>query len=185
MHIKKPKSIIMMLVALILVIVAVVVVYPKIEFTRSGKLYACRFSDDFSEFEENPSYNERYFYNERHDISLHHFEASHFLWFYVLSFDYVEGDFRQTQFMLEADYIDYWLQHAVIEENESHLDVAAIIANKTAIVSNSRYLGNEYDRYIAFVLDGQWDTLSVFESDGFTVIQVGSPDECPRYIAYR
>ena len=87
--------------------------------------------------------------------------------------------------MLEEDYIQHWLKNAEIEENESNLDLTQILAGKTAVVSNTRYPGNEYDKSITYILDGKWETLYVFESEGLTVIQVGSPDECPKYIAYR
>ena len=160
-------------------------IYPNIEFKKNGKLYVCSFSADFSEFEENPSYNEAYFYNEERDLSLRNFEVGNFLFFYVISFDYVKGDVRKTQFMLDEKFISYWLENAVIEENETGLDIAELIEGKTAVVSNTRYLGNEYDRSITYVLDGKWETLYVFESNGLTVIQVGSTDECPKFIAYK
>ena len=173
------------LLFLFLVVIAVVLIYPHLEWKRGGKLYACRFSEDFSEFEENSSYNELYFYNEKHDVSLKNFQVKKFLFFCVLSFDYVEGDVRKTQFQLEEEYISRWLEHAQIRENESNLDLAEIIRNKTAVVGNKRYSGNEYDKSITYVLDGKWETLFVFESEGLTVIQVGSSDELPKYIAYR
>ena len=182
---KKQKTAIATLFTSVLVIGLIVLIYPNIEFKKDGKLYACRFTDDFSEFEENASYNELYFYNEKHDVSLNHFNVKNFLCFYLFTFDYIEGDVRETQFILEEAFIDYWLKNAKIQENESNIDLAKIIENKTAIVSNQRYSGNEYDKSITYVLDGAWETLYIFESEGLTVIQVGSPDECPRYIAYK
>ncbi len=160
-------------------------IYPQIEFTSDGKMYACRFSDDFSEFEENASYNELYFYYEPKDISLKNFEVKNFLFFYVLSFDYVEGDFRETQFLLEEAYIKNFLKNAVIEENEANIDIAALIEGKTAVVSGKKYSGNEYDKGIFYTLDGKYQEMYVFESEGYTVIQVGSPDELPKFIAYK
>ena len=181
----KKRTLWIVLTAVLLLAVLTVAIYPNIEFRKDGKLYVCRFSDDFSEFEENASYNELYFYNEERDISLHHFDVRNFLCFYMLSFDYVEGDFRQTQFVLEEGYITRWLEAAQIEENPENIDLAALIAGKTAIVGNTRYPGNEYDKGITYVLDGKWEELYVYESDGLTVIQVGSPDELPKYIAYK
>ena len=64
-------------------------------------------------------------------------------------------------------------------------DLAALLAGKTAVVGNTRYPGNEYDKSITYVLDGVWETLYVYESAGMTVIQVGSPDESPKFIAYQ
>lgn len=170
---------------LLFLILALFIIYPHIEFKRDGKLYACRLSDDFSEFEENSSYNELYFYNEKHDISLKSFEVKNFLCFYLLSFDYVEGDVRETQFILEEEYIDYWLQNAEITSNSGNIDIAALIEGKTAVVGNTRYLDTDYNQMILYVLDGKYEEMYVFESDGLTVIQVGSPDECPRFIAYK
>lgn len=91
---KKRKIFTVILIALASVILLTVLIYPHIEFRKKGKLYVCRFSDDFSEFEENASYNELYFYNEKRDISLKSFNTRSFLCFYLLSFDYVEGDAR-------------------------------------------------------------------------------------------
>ena len=185
MKTREKRLLLFSLLCIFLVLLAVVLIYPRLEWKRSGKLYACRFSDDFSEFEENPSYNELYFYNEKHDVSLNHFQAKRFWFFYVLSFDYVEGDVRDTQFRLEEEYIKRWLEHAEIKENEKNINLAKLIENKTAVVGNKRYSGNEYDNSITYVLDGKWETLYVFESEGLTVIQVGFSDELPKYIAYR
>ena len=92
---------------------------------------------------------------------------------------------RETQFLLEEAFIEHWLKNAEIKENELCLDISEIIKGKTAVVSNKRYLGNEYDKSITYVLDGKWETLYVFESEGLTVIQVGSTDESPKFIAYK
>lgn len=182
---KKQRTIIIALLASVLLVILILFVYPQIEFKKDGKFYACRLSEVFSEFEENASYNELYFYNEKHDVSLRNFEVKNFLFFYLFSFDYIEGDFRETQFMLEETYIEHWLKNAVIEENSANINIAEIIENKTAIVSNKKYSGNKYDQSITYVLDGKSETLYVFDIEGLTVIQVGSPDECPKYIAYQ
>lgn len=173
------------LAAMLVLALAVVLIYPNITFKKDGKLYACRFTDDFSEFEENASYNELYFYYEKQDVSLKTFDVKNFLCFYLFTFEYVEGDARETQFVLEEKFIGYWLKNAEIKENDSQIDIAELIKDKTAVVGNTRYLGNEYDKSITYVLDGKWETLYVFESEGLTVIQVGSPDELPKFIAYK
>ena len=48
-----------------------------------------------------------------------------------------------------------------------------------------KYSGNEYDKGIFYTLDGKYQEMYVFESEGYTVIQVGSPDELPKFIAYK
>ena len=183
---KKLKVIISAALALVLLCLAVFLIYPNIEFQKNGKLYACRFSDDFSEFEENASYNELYFYYEKRDISLKTFNADKFLCFYLLSFDYVEGDVRNEMFKLEESYIKNWLENAQIVENANNIDLASLIEGKTAIVKGKRYTGNDYENSIFYTLDGgEEEVMYIFESDGMTIIQVGFSDESPKFIAYK
>lgn len=181
----KIKALIIVAIVLLCLVACVVVVYPKIEFKKDGKLYVCSFSDDFSRFEENASYNEIYFYNEKHDVSLKTFDVKNFLCFYLFTFEYEEGDKRETMFTLDEDYIDYWIENAKITENIGNIDVAALIEGKKAIVGNKRYSTDEEKKAIFYELDGKYDEMYIFECDGLTVIQVGSPDESPKYIAYK
>ena len=99
--------------------------------------------------------------------------------------EYEEGNYCDTQFVLEEDYIRDFLERAEIEENVNNLDIAKLIEGKEAIVGNTRYLGNDYENGIFYVLDGKYEELYVFYVDDLLVIQVGSPDESPKYIAYR
>ena len=179
------RKTIIIAVSLIALVISALLIYPHIEFKHGGVLYALRYSDDFSEFEENASYNEAYFYYEKQDISLKTFDAKNFLFFHLLTFTYEEGDVRETQFMLREEYIKHWLESAEITENPDNIDVAKLIEGREAVVSNTRYLGNEYESCIFFKLDGRYDEMYVFEDNGLIVIQVGSPDECPKYIAYK
>lgn len=181
----KLKALIILLVVIVCLIVSVVIVYPRIEFKKNGKLYACSFNEDFSRFEENASYNELYFYYEKQDVSLKNFEVKNFLCFYLFTFDYVEGDVRETMFTLDEEYINHWLENAEIISNDDNVDVAALIEGKNAIVGNKRYSGNDYKKALFYRLDGKEEEMYVFESDGLIVIQVGSPDESPKYIAYK
>ncbi|MBQ8203517.1 MAG: hypothetical protein IJZ75_04480 [Clostridia bacterium] len=182
---RKIKALIIAVILILVLALTVFLVYPHIEFRKDGKLYVCRFNDDFSEFEENPSYNEIYFYNGERDISIKTFDVKSFLCFYLFTFEYIEGDARETQFILEEEFIEYWLKNAEITDNARNIDIATLIEGKEAIVSNTRYLGNEYNKAIYYKLDGEYGEMYVFESDGLTVIQVGSPDEQPRFIAYK
>lgn len=181
----KFKKLIVALSVFLVLILAVLIVYPRVEFRKNNKLYVCSFSDDFSEFEENASYNELYFYNEQRDISIKTFDVKNFFCFYLFTFEYEEGDMRETQFILEEKFIDYWLKNAEITENPDNIDIAKLIEGKEAVVGNTRYSGNDYNNCIFYELDGKENELYVFESEGLTVIQVGSPDESPKYIAYK
>ncbi len=179
------KILIVILSALILLSALALIIYPNVEFKKDGVLYACRFSEDMSEFEENASYNELYFYYEKQDVSLKTFDVKSFLFFYLFSFEYEEGDMRETMHTLPEEYIVNWLENAVITDNENNIDLASLIEGKTAIVGNTRYTDNDYNSAVYYELDGEYGEMYVFESEGLTVIQVGSPDECPRYIAYK
>ena len=104
------KKLIVSLVALAAVIGAVLIVFPNIEIRPTATLYVCQYSDSFGEFEENPSYNERYFYNEKRDISIDKMEVRSVLFCHVLELKFVEGDKRETQFVLEEDYIKNFIE---------------------------------------------------------------------------
>lgn len=177
-------KIIIAVAVLIALILAVILIYPNIEFQKNGKLYACSFSDDFSKYEENPSYNELYFYYEKRDISLKTFDVKNFLCFYLFTFEYEEGDKRKTQFILEEEFIDYWIKNAEITDNAANIDLKALISGKEAIVSNKRYYTEDEKDAIFYKLDGRYNEMYIFRCDGLLVIQVGSTDESPKYIAY-
>ncbi len=179
------KKGIAIILSFIVLILAVVLIYPNIEFQKNGKLYACSFSDDFSKYEENPSYNELYFYYEKRDISLKTFDVKNFLCFYLFTFEYEEGDKRETQFVLEEKFVEYWIENAKITDNEKNIDVAALINGKQAIVGNKRYTTDDEKDAIFYELDGDYGEMYIFECDDLTVIQIGSPDESPKYIAYK
>lgn len=182
---KTKLKIIIAVSVLAALVLAVILIYPNIEFKRNGKLYACSFSDDFSKYEENPSYNELYFYYEKEDISLKTFDVKNFLCFYLFTFEYEEGDKRETQFILNEDFIKHWIENAEITDNENNIDVAALISGKEAVVGNKRYSTDDEKDAIFYKLDGKYDEMYIFESEGLLVIQVGSPDESPKYIAYK
>ncbi len=180
----RPKKL-LITVALILVVICIfLIIYPQIEFRKGSKLFVCQYSENFGEFEKNPSYNELYFYNEKRDISIKSFNIKKFLFFYVLELGFVEGDARETQYILEEEYITNWLKNAVITDNPDNIDVAKLIEGKTAIVSNKRY-NNDEKQSIFYELDGKYDEMYIFYVDDLLVIQVGSPDENPKYIAYK
>ena len=182
----KARKCIIIILSIILAIVALgLIAYPFIEIDTGEKLIVCSYSDDISEFEENASYNELYFYNEERDISIKDFDFKKFLFFHVIELGYIKGDARETQFILDEAYINDWLENAVITDNSNNIDLKKLIEGKTAIVGNKRYLGNDYENAIFFKLNGKEEEMYIFYVDDLLVIQVGSPDESPKYIAYK
>lgn len=172
-------------IILVAFLAIVLLVYPTVEIQTGDKLIAFRYSDDITEFESEISYDESYVYYAEKDISIKNYEFHKFLFFHVIIMEYVEGNYCDTQFVLEEDYIKEFLERAEIEYNDSNLDIARMIEGKTAVVGNTRYLGNDYENAIYYVLDGKYEELSVFYVDDLLVIQVGSPDESPKFIAYK
>lgn len=99
--------------------------------------------------------------------------------------EYVKGDVRETEFILDEAYIINFLENAEIEYNDNNIDLAKLIEGKEAVVGNQRYLGNDYANGIFYELDGKYEEMYIFYVDDLLVIQVGSPDEQPKFIAYR
>lgn len=170
---------------IILLSLAFVLVYPHIEINRDGKLIVCRFSDDFSEFDENLTLDECYAYNEERDISIYSYEVKNFLWFYTITMEYVEGDMREVEFLLEESYIHNFLENAEIIYSTDGLDIAQLVEGKEAIVGNTRYMGNDYDQFVEYRLDDKYEIMYVFYQEDLLILQVGYPDEGPKYIAYQ
>lgn len=169
----------------LLIFVVCLIAYPHIEIISDGRLVIFSYTDRFPEFDKNTTLNECYSYNEERDISIYNFDQRHFLFFRVLIMEFVPGDMRQTEFLLEEAYIEHFLQNAQIKHNEKNIDLASLIAGREAVVGNTRYLGNDYETAIWYELDGKHDVMYVFYVDDLLVIQVGLSDEGPKYIAYQ
>lgn len=178
------KVLIAVTILFIVLITAFLLAYPHIEIDTGEKIIRFSYSDDFSEYDDNHSYNETYAYNEKHDVSIKSFEVKSFLCFHTIHMEYVEGDVRDWQFFLDESYIENFIENAEIYDNEKNIDLAKLIEGKTAVVGNRKYNAEEKDG-IYYTLDGEDGEMYVFYVDDLLVIQVGSPDESPRYIAYK
>ena len=114
--------------------------------------------------------------------------------FYVLVFDIEEGNTIQSKYKLDSGYMNSFLQDAAIDTVEKDYkdieltteDVAKMIAGKTPLENGGRYTCPDYDAAttIYYTLHGEENVMYIYEADGLLVIQVGYPDEGPKYIAY-
>lgn len=179
------KNIIIPVIITLVIIGLFLIIYPTVEIQTEEKLIAFRYTDDTAEFETEFSFNETYVYYDDRDITITDFSFEKFWFFHVITMEYEEGNYCDTQFFLEEDYIKDFLERAEIEDNVNNLDIAKLIEGKEAIVGNTRYLGNDYENAVFYILDGKYEELYVFYIDDLLVIQVGSPDESPKYIAYK
>lgn len=173
------------IIAVVAVVMLGLLIYPNIVIDTGDRLLVFNYTGDFSEYEVNQSYNEVYCYNEKYDVSLKTFDVSNFLFFHVVSMEYVEGDVRETEFILEEAYITHFLENAEITDNANNIDLAKLIEGKEAVVGNTRYTGNDYVNGIFYKLDGRYEEMYIFYVEDLLVIQVGSPDELPKFIAYK
>ena len=182
---KKLKKKIIIGLAVLAAVAVCLIIYPTVEFQHNGKLVRLSYSDDLSEYEENASYDETFFYYKKRDISIKTFDIKKFLCFYVITMEYEKGNLADTQFLLEEDYIENFLKNAEITENPENIDLAKLIEGKTAIVKSKRYLGNDYETAIYYKLDGRHEVMYIFYTDDLLVLQIGHSDEGPKFIAYK
>ena len=177
------KKIIIPLLLLILIIILLIL--PTFEIKTKNKLYAIRYKEDYSEFETNECYNESYYYNEKHNISLSSFNHQQILFFHFYYFDYKQGNICETEYLLEESYIKDFIENANIKYNSNNIDLKKLIEGKTAIVSNTRYSDNDYNILIEYTLNDRYETMYIFYKNDLVIIQVGLSDEGPKYIAYK
>ena len=122
----------------IIVIVIILITLPLFEFKISNKLYAIRYKDDMTEFETNSCYDESYYYNEKHNISLTTFNYKQILFLHIYYFDYIENNICENEYVLEESYIKNFIENAKIESNNLNINIEKLIDGKTAVVGNTK-----------------------------------------------
>lgn len=178
------KKILIIFVIIFTLIITGLIIYPHIEFYKNGNLYKFTYSSDFSEWEQNMCYSESYSYNEKRDISIYNWDFKEFLFFKMFILEYKNGNVCETEYLLEEEYIQRIINEAEIVYNDNNIDLSKLIAGKKAIVGNTRYLGNDYETQMTYILDNRYEDLFVFYKDNLLIIQVGLSDEGPKFIAY-
>ncbi len=173
------------LIILVIILIILLMALPMFEMKTEKKLYAIRYKEDYSEFETKGCYDESYFYNAKHNVSIYNYKHKQFLFIHFYSFDYKEGNVCETEYQLEEEYINNFIKKANITYNSHNINIQNLISGKESIVGNSKYKGNDYTRIIEYTLDGKNEIMYVFYQYDLLVIQVGLSDEGPKYIAYK
>lgn len=173
------------IIPIVILLIIIFLTLPMFELKTDKKLYAIRYTEDYSEFETNGCYDESYYYNRKHDISIYNYKHQRFLFINFYSFDYKEGNVCKTEYQLEESYIKDFIENATIKYNSHNLDIKNLIEGKKAIVGNSRYSGNDYEMVITYTLNNRHETMYVFYQYDLLIIQVGLSDEGPKFIAYK
>lgn len=180
----KKKIIIIGIVVLFIVLLFILIPYIKID--TGTKIMYLKYNDFIDEeYEENMCYHENVSYVKSKDISINKINIEKKFIFYLFTLEYVKGNLCDTEYLLEESYIKNFISNAEITFNSHNLDIEKLIEGKTAIVSNTRYLGNEYDTFIEYKLDNKYEIIYIFYQDDLLVLQIGSPDESTKFIAYK
>ena len=188
---KKNKGL-MIVLFILLIIGGLICIYPNLEFNKDGYLYLLsygkdfEFSEDFEELDQEMCYDESYSYNKKRNISISSWDYNRFLFFKWFKIKYKEGNVCETEFLLDETYIKNFLENAQITKDSDDVDLGQLIKGRESIVANKRYPWNDEYKYIGYTLDGEYQEMFIYTNEeGLIIIQVGSSDEGPKYIAYR
>lgn len=180
----KSKKLIV-LISILIIVILILVLLPFIKIRGENTIKYIAYTDHSFKYEDEKScYNESYFYNDEMDISISSVDVKKFLFFYFTTINFKEGNVCRYEYYLEEDYIDNFINNAEIIYNGNNIDISELISGRKAIVSNTLYLGNDYQNMISYKLDGKYQDLYVFYVDNLLVIQVGNRDEGAKFIAY-
>lgn len=179
------KKKIIVLSLIILVIISLFLILPFIEIRKGNKLIYIGYNDDISKYETYTCYHESVSYNEKKNISITNFDIKKYLIFYIFTLDYEKGNLCDTEWLLEEEYISNFIENAEILDNPNNINIKELIEGKEAIVGNTRYFTDEDKSFISYKLDGKYNEMYIFYADGMVIIQVGSPDETTKFIAYK
>lgn len=172
-------------IIVLMIVIIFLIIYPLIEINIDNKIIKFSYSSDISRYEDMLCYDESYIYNIDRDISIYDVDFKKFLFFNVIILEYEKGNVCDTEYVLEEEYINNFIENALILYNDNNIDLSKLISGKKAIVGNKKYFGNDYINSIEYILDGKEEIMYVFYLDDLLVIQVGLSDEGPKYMAYK
>ncbi len=188
------KKMLIGLAALAVLAVAVFIIYPKITIQSEDQIIACRFSDDPSQFETEVSADENYVYWAERDVTWSGFDVKKLGPFYVIYLETEPGNTIASKYALDPGYMDQFLSKAVIDVVEKDYkeidftlsDVKALLDGKTPVQGDGKYTCPDYDAAyrIYYHLGDEENVMYLYEIGDLLIVQVGYPDEGPKFIAY-
>lgn len=167
------------------IIIFTFILIPFVEIRKDNKLVFIKYKEDFSYFEDNTCYHENVSYNKKRNISITNINIKKYFIFYLYKLEFKEGNLCDTEYLLEESYIKDFIDNAKITYNSHNIDIKPLIKGRKAIVSNTRYLDNNYETFINYKLNNKTEVMYVFYQDDLLILQVGSPDETTKFIAYK
>lgn len=182
---KKIVVAISMIIILLTTLLIFLLLMPIIKIDTGSQLKFVSYNDDISKCETYTCYHESVSYDKKRNISITNFNIKKYFIFYLFTLEYEKGNLCDTEWQLEEKYIENFINNAEIIYNSDNIDIKNLIEGKTAVVGNTRYLDNDYNTFIEFKLDNKYDIMYVFYQDDLLILQVGSPDETTKFIAYK
>jgi len=176
---------IVIIISLIIVLLILFLCLPYIPINKNNKLIYISYNGDISKYEDYTCYHENVSYNEKKNISIVDININKYFIFYIITLEYEKGNLCETEYLLEESYIKDFIEHAQIIDNSKNINLKKLIEGKKAIVGNTKYLGNDYETRIEYKLNDVEETMYIFYQDDLLIIQVGSPDESTKFIAYK
>ena len=173
------------LIIFLIILLSILFLLPLIKIDKNNKLMFISYSDDISKFEDQLCYHESITYYKKRDISIKKFNIKKYFIFYLYILEYEKGNLCKTEWQLEEEHITNFINNAEIKDNEHNISIKDLIKDKTPVVSNIRYLGNDYEISISYKLDNKYEEMYIFYKDDLLIIQVGNPDETTKFIAYK
>lgn len=169
----------------LILIIFILFLIPLIKIDKNNKLIFISYKDDISKYEDQCCYHESITYYKKRDISIKKFNIKKYFIFYLYTLEYEKGNLCEIEWQLEEEYINDFIENAKITYNPKNINIKDLIKDKTPIVSNTRYLGNDYETYINYKLNNKEEEMYIFYKDDLLIIQVGNPDETTKFIAYK
>ena len=179
------KKLILSSIIFIIIIIILLVVLPFIRIDTNNKIIYVNYNGSIDEFDTNHCYHENVSYNEKRDISITKRDVNKYFIFYVIQLEYEKGNLCETEYLLEEEYVNDFINNAKITYNSHNIDIKKLIEGKTAIVGNTRYMDHDYETFIEYELDNKYQIMYIFYKDDLLILQVGSPDEDTKFIAYK
>lgn len=179
------KKLIIVSIIIVVLIILLLYILPFIKINTNNKIVYINYDGTIDEFDEQHCYHENISYNKKRDISITDIDINKYFIFYLIELEYEKGNLCATEYLLEEKYINNFINNAEITYNSHNIDIEKLIEGKTAIEGNTRYIDHDYETFIEYELDGKYNIMYIFYKDDLLILQVGSPDEDTKFIAYK
>ena len=177
------------LVIILIIICFGLLFIDKIKITNGDEIRYISLNSDVIRDEDNiqTCYDDGVIYDYNKDISITSFEYKKVLFLYFHTIKFEDGNICELEYYIDEEEILNIINNGEIVNNEDNVDLKNLIKDKKAIVGNKKYIPLDWDKdtnLILYKIDGEYKEIIIFYIDNLLVIEIGLPDEGPKYIAY-